>query len=180
MHKSVTHYKSTHWVLPVHTDMLCVCKDAFVRHQSLHECLRWQLIYGYLWHLLRTSELPPEAGCQAAAADCCGQNNRSMHCDVQRFSTAATRFTARVWLLSGTISSALCCSFTHLPALSSGPWRLLSNCTNTTQQRCADIKKPRLQSNAWLSLMWVNISLHTAFSLSHSLSLSLSHTHTRT
>lgn len=87
-------------------DMLYVCKAAFVRHQSLHERLRSHLIYGYLWHLLRTSELPPEAGCQAAIADCCGQNNRSMHCDVQIFSTAATRLTARVWLLSGTISSA--------------------------------------------------------------------------
>lgn len=106
-----------------HADMLCVCKDAFVRHQSLHECLRSQLIYSYLWHLLRTSELPPEAGCQAAMADCCGQNNRSMHCDVQIFSTAASRLTARVWLLSGTISSVAAALQLH-PSYSSFLWSL--------------------------------------------------------
>lgn len=168
MHKSVTHYKSTNSAPPVHTDMLCVCKDAFVRHQSLHECLRSQLIHGYLWHLLRTSELPPEAGCQAAMADCYGQNNRSMPCDVQIFSTAATRLTARVWLLSGTINSAAAALQLHPSiALSYGAWRLLSNCSNTIQQHSADIKQPRLQSNAWLSPMCVNMSLHTAFTHTH-------------
>lgn len=103
--------------------MLCVCKDALVRHQSLHECLRSQLIYSYPWHLLRTSELPPEAGCQAAMADCCGQNNRSMHCDVQIFSTAVSRLTARVWLLSGTISSVAAALQLH-PSKSSFLWSL--------------------------------------------------------